>query len=75
MNSKKAAVVSPGAPAPPPPPFQGSIGCAVYLMKSQGPTAFYRGFIPNFARIGSWNIITWVTLEELKALYVEYKNM
>ena len=52
-------------------PFKGPIDCAAWLLRTQGPTAFYKGFIPNFARIGSWNIVTWVTLEQLKRLYYE----
>ena len=52
-------------------PFKGSLGCAAWLLRTQGVTAFYKGFIPNFARIGSWNIVTWVTLERLKQLYHE----
>lgn len=51
---------------------RGPIGVAMDLLKSQGPMAFYKGFIPNFARIGSWNIITFVTLEQLKKLYREH---
>lgn len=54
------------------PEFTGPIDCAIKLMKTQGPTAFYKGFIPNFTRIGSWNIVAWVTLEKLKAVYYEH---
>ncbi len=28
----------------------------------------------NFARIGSWNVITWMTLEQLKKLYFEHQE-
>ena len=42
-------------------PFKGPLDCAAWLLRTQGPTAFYKGFIPNFARIGSWNIVTWVS--------------
>jgi len=52
----------------------GPIRIALDLLKTQGPLAFYKGFIPNFARIGSWNIVTWVTLEKLKALYHTYNQ-
>lgn len=61
MNAKKDAH---GVPE-----FKGPIDCAVKLLRTQGPLAFYRGFIPNFTRIGSWNIVTWMTLEQLKKLY------
>lgn len=54
------------------PEFKGPIDCAVKLLRNQGPLAFYKGFIPNFARIGSWNIVTWTTLEFLKGQYHQY---
>lgn len=54
--------------------FKGPIDCAVKLLKRDGPLAFYKGFVPNFARIGSWNICTWVALEQLKVLYWQYKE-
>ena len=47
---------------------------AITTLKTEGPLAFYKGFIPNFARIGSWNIVTWVTLEKLKSLYIANQN-
>lgn len=31
----------------------------------QGVTAFYKGFIPNFGRLGSWNVIMFLTLEQV----------
>ena len=31
----------------------------------QGPLAFYKGFLPNFARLGSWNVIMFLTLEQV----------
>jgi solute carrier family 25 uncoupling protein 8/9 len=50
-------------------PFKGPIGCATYLLKTQGPSAFYKGFVPNFARIGTWTIVAFTTLEQLKIAY------
>lgn len=73
MAAKAPAALIPGGVAPAP-EFSGPIDCAVKLMKTQGPTAFYKGFIPNFARIGSWNVITWMTLEQLKKAYNEYQS-
>ena len=63
MNAKKAVA---GAA---PPAFNGPIDCAMKILASEGPLGFYAGFIPNFARIGSWNIVAFVTLEQLKLLY------
>jgi solute carrier family 25 uncoupling protein 8/9 len=28
--------------------------------------AFYKGFIPNFGRLGSWNVVMFLTLEQVK---------
>jgi len=49
------------------------IRTALNLLKNEGPLGFYKGFIPNFARIGSWNIVCWVTLERIKQAYHDYK--
>jgi solute carrier family 25 uncoupling protein 8/9 len=39
----------------------------IYLVQLvlQGPLAFYKGFIPNFGRLGSWNVIMFLTLEQV----------
>eukprot|EP00957_Ditylum_brightwellii_P059230 4495764-Ditylum_brightwellii.AAC.1 len=29
-----------------------------------GILAFYKGFLPNFGRLGSWNVIMFLTLEQ-----------
>lgn len=31
----------------------------------QGAGAFYKGFLPNFGRLGSWNVIMFLTLEQV----------
>lgn len=31
--------------------------------------AFYKGFWPNYIRIGSWNIAMFVVLEQIKKFY------
>ena len=36
------------------------------IMSQEGPMAFYKGFTTNFMRIGSWNVIMFVTLEQIK---------
>ena len=32
--------------------------------------AFYKGFIPNFGRLGSWNVIMFLTLEQVTTYYI-----
>ncbi|XP_072302507.1 dicarboxylate carrier UCP2 isoform X1 [Eucyclogobius newberryi] len=42
------------------------LNCAVTMMSKEGPRAFYKGFMPSFLRLGSWNIVMFVTYEQLK---------
>ncbi|KAI3776208.1 hypothetical protein L1987_45980 [Smallanthus sonchifolius] len=44
--------------------YKGTIDCFVKTLKNDGPFAFYKGFIPNFGRLGSWNVIMFLTLEQ-----------
>jgi len=37
-----------------------------WIFANEGPLAFYKGFTTNFLRIGSWNVIMFVTLEQLR---------
>jgi solute carrier family 25 uncoupling protein 8/9 len=50
-------------------PYKNAPDAIVKIMKSEGPTAFYKGFIPNFMRIGSWNVVMFLTWEQLRRLY------
>jgi solute carrier family 25 uncoupling protein 8/9 len=38
----------------------------VKTARSEGVGAFYKGFIPNFGRLGSWNVVMFLTLEQVK---------
>jgi solute carrier family 25 uncoupling protein 8/9 len=42
--------------------------CKAMILK-EGFFSFYQGFIPNFARIGSFNVVLWMSLEQLRALF------
>ncbi|XP_073289273.1 mitochondrial uncoupling protein 1-like [Primulina huaijiensis] len=46
--------------------YKNTLDCFVKTLKNDGPMAFYRGFIPNFGRLGSWNVIMFLTLEQAK---------
>ncbi|KAG2430273.1 hypothetical protein HXX76_010368 [Chlamydomonas incerta] len=48
--------------------FKGVIDCFVKTARNEGPLAFYKGFIPNFGRLGSWNVAMFLTLEQAKKL-------
>lgn len=53
-------------------PYRGALDCAVQTLRHEGPLAFYKGFVPNFARSGSWNVCAWLSLEQLKKLYLAH---
>jgi len=38
----------------------------VQTARKDGMLAFYNGFGPNFARLGSWNVVMFMTLEQVK---------
>ncbi|XP_077291684.1 dicarboxylate carrier UCP2-like [Arctopsyche grandis] len=46
--------------------YKGAIDCAMRMGMQEGPTAFYKGFIPSFYRLVSWNICMWITYEQIK---------
>ena len=48
--------------------FSGVIGCFAHTMKV-GPSAFYKGFIPAFIRLGPQTVLTFVFLEQLKKYF------
>ncbi|CAN0854676.1 Mitochondrial uncoupling protein 2 [Linum grandiflorum] len=50
--------------------YKSTVDCFVKTMKNEGIFAFYKGFLPNFGRLGSWNVIMFLTLEQVKKLFV-----
>lgn len=52
--------------------YKGAVDCAVRMFVQEGPGAFYKGFVPSFTRLVSWNIVLWVTYEQIKK---RLKNM
>ncbi|MEQ2243460.1 Mitochondrial uncoupling protein 2 [Ilyodon furcidens] len=40
--------------------------CVAAMMTNEGLHAFYKGFMPSFLRLGSWNVVMFVTYEQLK---------
>jgi len=43
---------------------------AAKMLKEEGLSSFYKGFVPNFARIGSFNVVMWLTYEQLNSLFL-----
>ncbi|KAL0669023.1 hypothetical protein Bca4012_031727 [Brassica carinata] len=54
--------------------YKNTIDCFVKTLQSDGPMAFYKGFIPNFGRLGSWNVIMFLTLEQAKKYVRELES-
>ncbi|XP_077381728.1 mitochondrial brown fat uncoupling protein 1 [Festucalex cinctus] len=50
----------------PPGQYRSAINCAWTMLTKEGPTAFYKGFVPSFLRLGSWNIVMFVSFEQIK---------
>lgn len=48
--------------------YSGVLDCFVKTAKNDGITAFYKGFLPNFGRLGSWNVVMFLTLEQVRKL-------
>jgi len=46
--------------------YKNAFDCIGKVLKTEGFGAFYKGFWPNFARIGTWNICMFLTFEQLK---------
>jgi len=38
-------------------------------VRTEGVLALYKGFIPNWLRLGPWNIIFFMTYEQLKKFW------
>ncbi|XP_070826537.1 dicarboxylate carrier UCP2-like [Chaetodon trifascialis] len=50
--------------------YGGAMNCAMTMLVKEGPTAFYKGFMPSFLRLGSWNIVMFVSYEQIKRAMV-----
>jgi len=46
--------------------YRNVIHCAVKTARQEGAVAFYKGFTASCMRIVSWNIVLWMTYEQLK---------
>ncbi|XP_066475801.1 dicarboxylate carrier SLC25A8 [Tiliqua scincoides] len=46
--------------------YRSAVNCALTMLRKEGPLAFYKGFTPSFLRLGSWNVVMFVTYEQLK---------
>uniref|UniRef100_A0A8C7BZ51 Uncoupling protein 3 n=2 Tax=Neovison vison TaxID=452646 RepID=A0A8C7BZ51_NEOVI len=50
----------------PPGQYRSPLDCMLKMVAREGPMAFYKGFTPSFLRLGTWNVVMFVTYEQLK---------
>jgi len=51
--------------------YTGVLNCAAVMFKKEGVMAFYKGFMPSFMRLGSWNVCMFVCFEQLKRAFAQ----
>ena len=51
--------------------YSGMVDCFRKTYVNEGIFAFYKGFLPNFARLGSWNVVMFLSLEKVRKLYLD----
>lgn len=49
-------------------PYAGALDCAVKTVRTEGPMALYKGFIPTICRQGPFTVVLFVTLEQVRKL-------
>ncbi|KAK6485435.1 kidney mitochondrial carrier protein 1 isoform X2 [Huso huso] len=50
--------------------YKGTLDCLLQTWRTEGFFALYKGFFPNWLRLGPWNIIFFLTYEQLKKIEV-----
>ncbi|KAK3093128.1 hypothetical protein FSP39_011442 [Pinctada imbricata] len=51
--------------------YRGVFDCALSVWREGKLRAFYKGFVPSFMRVGSWNIVMFLSYEQLKKAIVK----
>ncbi|XP_034723318.1 mitochondrial uncoupling protein 2-like [Etheostoma cragini] len=54
--------------------YSNAINCALTMLTKEGPTAFYKGFVPSFLRLGSWNIVMFMSFEQIKRAVTRFQQ-
>jgi len=52
--------------------YRGALHCAVVTAKTEGARAFYKGFSASCLRLVSWNVVLWLSYEQLKSYTRNY---
>ncbi|XP_037533792.1 mitochondrial uncoupling protein 2-like [Nematolebias whitei] len=54
--------------------YGGAVNCALTMMINEGPSSFYKGFMASFLRMVSWNIVMFVSYEQIKRAVVRLQH-
>jgi solute carrier family 25 uncoupling protein 8/9 len=54
--------------------YRGALHCTTHTFRNEGWRAFYKGFNASFTRLVAWNVVLWLTYEELKKIALERCN-
>ncbi|KAI3412771.1 uncharacterized protein J3R85_016890 [Psidium guajava] len=54
------------------PPYAGALDCAMKTIRSEGPLALYKGFIPTISRQGPFTVVLFVTLEQVRKILKDF---
>ncbi|XP_033930407.1 mitochondrial uncoupling protein 3-like isoform X1 [Melopsittacus undulatus] len=46
--------------------YRGALSCLLELLVQDGLAGFYKGFVPSFLRLGCWNVVMFVSYEQLQ---------
>ncbi|XP_074391606.1 putative mitochondrial transporter UCP3 [Zonotrichia albicollis] len=50
--------------------YRNALSCLLALLMQDGPAGLYKGFVPSLLRLGSWNVVMFVSYERLQRLMV-----
>ncbi|XP_051464737.1 mitochondrial uncoupling protein 3-like [Apus apus] len=46
--------------------YRNVLSCILALIMQDGVSGFYKGFVPSFLRLGSWNVVMFISYEQLQ---------
>ncbi|XP_075576607.1 putative mitochondrial transporter UCP3 isoform X1 [Pelecanus crispus] len=46
--------------------YRNVLSCVLALLMQDGLAGFYKGFVPSFLRLGSWNVVMFISYEQLQ---------
>ncbi|KAJ1393005.1 Mitochondrial substrate/solute carrier [Sesbania bispinosa] len=49
--------------------YKSTFDCFLKTLINEGFLAFYKGFLPNFGRVGAWNVVMFLTFEQAKRVF------